>query len=150
MSFKVTIGRFSNIPVSFKYPLLSSDQNWQLIESFIPFKKWIGKWDEQAQLLEETVMFHGIEIEDFNLFGSRIGFLKFRLDARYKEDGVRLPGIVFMRGDAVAILLVLHSPGNDDPYVVMVQQPRIPFASLGFLELPGTLIPLFKQILTIL
>lgn len=142
MSYKISIGRFKNIPVTFKYPSIETESNWELIQRFTPFQKWIKKWEDQEQLLEETAKFHGIEIEDLNLFRpNRIGFLKFRLDARWKEDGAKMPGIVFMRGDAVAVLLVLHSEaGADEPFVVMVQQPRIPVASMAFLELPAGMV----------
>ncbi|KAJ3275032.1 hypothetical protein HDV01_001538 [Terramyces sp. JEL0728] len=75
-----------------------------------------------------------IVIQDMDFFGPRIGFIKFKVDMAWL-DGTPLPGIVFCRGDAVAILVILKSP--DMEKVVMVQQPRVPIGSMGFLELPA-------------
>lgn len=127
------IGRF-NIKVTFKYPI--NQQYWPLIEQFIPFQNWVAKW-ENAQL--EHVTFQGLEIEDISFFGNnKIGFLKFKLDARW-SDGKPLPGIVFMRGDAVAVLLILTDDASNK-FVLLVKQPRVPVSSMDFLELPAGMV----------
>ncbi len=72
-------------------------------------------------------------------FGPRIGFLKFKLDARWVSDGSSLPGIVFMRGNAVAVLVLLRPEEglDEEPLIVMVRQPRIPAATLDSWEMPA-------------
>ncbi|XP_024029045.1 subtilisin-like protease SBT1.8 [Morus notabilis] len=54
------------------------------------------------------------------MFGKRIGFLKFKADIFDKETGKKVPGIVFARGPAVAILILLESEG--ETYAVLTEQ----------------------------
>ncbi|GAB2209837.1 hypothetical protein Droror1_Dr00027062, partial [Drosera rotundifolia] len=53
-------------------------------------------------------------------FGKRVGFLKFKADIIDKETGHKVPGIVFARGPAVAILILLESEG--ETYAVLTEQ----------------------------
>ena len=134
---KINLGRVSNIPVTFKYAI--NQQHWDLIVKFIPFQNWTSTWS-LPELQTDKVKIKSLEIEDISFFGERIGFLKFRLDARWKSDDKPIPGIVFMRGDAVAVLIVIKERNSDNSQVVMVQQPRIPVPSLDFLELPAGMV----------
>lgn len=66
--------------------------------------------------------------------------------------GEKLPGSVFLRGPSVAMLVMLipddvapspvgqHREGEEDRYVVLTVQPRIPAASLAFVELPAGMV----------
>ena len=71
----------------------------------------------------------------------RLGFLK--LQAEIKNDhGGWLPGAVFMRGGAVAMLLILQpddvpADSEKDKHVLMTIQPRIAAGSLSFAEIPA-------------
>ena len=86
-----------------------------------------------------------INIQSVDWFGSgekkRLGFLK--LQAEIKNDNSEwLPGAVFMRGGAVAMLLILQPddvPANEerDKHVLMTIQPQIAAGSLSFAELPA-------------
>jgi hypothetical protein len=72
-----------------------------------------------------------------------IGF--FKLHAVISNNkGERLPGIVFLRGPAVAMLVMLipdDAPkGSDERYVVMTVQPRVPGCSLEFVEIPAGMV----------
>ncbi|TVY15250.1 Nudix hydrolase 14-like protein [Lachnellula arida] len=69
----------------------------------------------------------------------RIGFVKFLADVRNEQnEDDYLPGIVFLRGGSVAILMILQPTGSEhERYVVMVDQARIPAATLSFLEIPA-------------
>nr|KAJ3421366.1 hypothetical protein HK105_003757 [Polyrhizophydium stewartii] len=82
------------------------------------------------------------------MFGRRIGFVKFTAGIRWAEDGKPLPGIVFCRGGAVAVLLIVRPSdaaaavadqgGNDDDsWVVLTVQPRLPVALLEDPALPA-------------
>ncbi|XP_020243698.1 nudix hydrolase 14, chloroplastic isoform X2 [Asparagus officinalis] len=68
------------------------------------------------------------------MFGRRVGFLKFKADMLEKETGTKLPGIVFARGPAVAVLIFLESGG--ETYVVLTEQARVPVGK-SILELPA-------------
>lgn len=73
------------------------------------------------------------------MFGKRIGFLKLTADVS-NADHKQLPGVIFLRGPAVAMLVVLipdDAPSDDEAYVLLTVQPRIATGSLGFVELPA-------------
>ncbi|CAA6656242.1 unnamed protein product [Spirodela intermedia] len=75
-----------------------------------------------------------IHIQGIDMFGSNVGFLKFKADVLDNETGKKVPGIVFSRGPAVAVLILLKSSGED--YVVLTEQARVPVGRL-ILELPA-------------
>lgn len=87
-----------------------------------------------------------ITIESYSTFkANNIGFLKLNANVSTESNGSRLPGITFLRGPAVAMLVVL-TPDDvaagqlDEAYVLLTVQPRIPAGSLGFVELPAGMI----------
>ncbi|KAF3766199.1 hypothetical protein M406DRAFT_346216 [Cryphonectria parasitica EP155] len=94
-----------------------------------------------------------IEIQSVDRFPPMniIGFIK--LNARIERDHMpdddtpgqqaprvpkTLPGIAFLRGGSVAMLMILKPrDSRDERYVVLTEQPRIPSGSLRFLEIPA-------------
>jgi ADP-sugar diphosphatase len=70
-----------------------------------------------------------INLTDVDFFGSssnpeKLGFLKFKCDV-YTKLGEPLDGIVFLRGDCGAVLIVVTDEyGNEN--VMLTEQPRIP------------------------
>lgn len=88
---------------------------------------------------------HEITVQSVDWFGSgdkkRLGFVKFQAQIT-NDNGEHLPGAVFMRGGAVAMLLVLQPddvPETDESekYVLLTVQPRIAAGSLAFPEIPA-------------
>ncbi|XP_010248024.1 PREDICTED: nudix hydrolase 14, chloroplastic isoform X2 [Nelumbo nucifera] len=73
-------------------------------------------------------------IQGVDMFGKRVGFLKFKADILDKETGKKIPGIVFSRGPAVAVLILLESEG--ETYAVLTEQARVPVGKF-ILELPA-------------
>ncbi|XP_059644817.1 nudix hydrolase 14, chloroplastic isoform X2 [Cornus florida] len=73
-------------------------------------------------------------IQGVDMFGKHVGFLKFKADVIDKETGNKVPGIVFARGPAVAVLILLDSEG--ETYAVLTEQARVPVGRL-ILELPA-------------
>jgi ADP-sugar diphosphatase len=70
-----------------------------------------------------------INLTDVDWFGSslnpeKLGFLKFKCDV-YSKLGEPLDGIVFLRGDCGAVLIVVTDEFGKD-YVLLTEQPRIP------------------------
>lgn len=121
-----------NIPLKLRNDL---QQYLPQILDFKPFKTWQSNITAN---FNDEVEIKQIEIQDIDFFGSRIGFLKFKVDACW-NDGTKLPGIVFSRGNSVAVFLVLNT-GESDPWIVMVKQPRVPIGEMEFMELPGVII----------
>lgn len=70
-----------------------------------------------------------INLTDVDWFGSssnpdKLGFLKFKCDV-YTKLGEPLDGIVFLRGDCGAVLIIVTDE-NGEEYVLLTEQPRIP------------------------
>lgn len=75
-----------------------------------------------------------VHIQSVDMFGPKIGFIKFKADITDKS-GKFIPGIVFMRGGAVGMLLVLNCEGKK--YTVLTVQPRIATGRFDFVEIPA-------------
>jgi ADP-sugar diphosphatase len=91
-----------------------------------PFVNWVSTLDPGLDVSE--IKIHGVDY-----FGKRIGFLK--LEAVTKCNGDPVPGIIFMRGGAVSILLILYT--LEDSWVVCTRQARVPIGKTNFLEVPA-------------
>ncbi|KAJ2616333.1 hypothetical protein H4S08_000827 [Coemansia sp. RSA 1365] len=106
---------------------------------------------DQADVSHTRVVVNKISIQSVDEFRSgKIGFLKFVADATHYPEKKRVPGVVFLRGGAVAILLILRTPSSlvhqqkqpvpsfkDTDYVVLTEQPRLAVPDFGLCELPA-------------
>ncbi|KAJ0103927.1 hypothetical protein J7T55_004253 [Diaporthe amygdali] len=142
---------YNNVPVTAQG--LEKDQltNWP------PFKNWISTLSHSLSLQSQpSHPFHNnpyhlkdVTIESYSLFrGKSIGFAKLNANVSTADGNSSLPGIIFLRGPAVAMLVVLipddvqptSADALDEAYVLLTVQPRIPTGSLGFVELPAGMI----------
>ncbi|ONK79966.1 uncharacterized protein A4U43_C01F12340 [Asparagus officinalis] len=99
------------------------------------FNQWLQNLQSETGLLAQGKMcLRQVQIQGVDMFGRRVGFLKFKADMLEKETGTKLPGIVFARGPAVAVLIFLESGG--ETYVVLTEQARVPVGK-SILELPA-------------
>ncbi|ORX70990.1 hypothetical protein DL89DRAFT_210142, partial [Linderina pennispora] len=110
---------------------------------FPPFQSWLKSLDDQ--LCSSTISVSKVRIQGIDLFGSgKIGFIKFVADAQH-ATGQRVPGIVFMRGGSVSMLIILRTekgprvPSFQDhsSYVLLTEQARMPVANFQMRELPA-------------
>lgn len=100
-----------------------------LISSFAPFKDWVNN-------LDKNLIVNSIHFQSLDKFGSsRVGFLKFKADIVRADTNTRVPGIVFMRGGAVAVLVVINCKGKK--YSVVTKQSRVPIGAFEFTEIPA-------------
>ncbi|XP_020978151.1 nudix hydrolase 14, chloroplastic-like [Arachis ipaensis] len=94
------------------------------------FKQWLHNLQSEIGILADgTLALRQVLIQGVDMFGKRIGFLKFKADI-YKP----VPGIVFARGPAVTMLILLESDG--ETYAVLTKQARVPTGRI-ILELPA-------------
>eukprot|EP00842_Homolaphlyctis_polyrhiza_P004132 jgi/Hompol1/471/HPOL_002502-RA len=144
-SLVVQLGRIS-VPLTAKHAIL--EPALPAVLSFVPFQNWTRQLASQLERssVGERIKVHSIQVSDIDYFGKRIGFVKFAADIRWIDDGQPLPGIVFCRGGAVAVLLIVRPTGaakaseassSDDAYVVLTVQPRLPIAALEEAALPA-------------
>ena len=86
-----------------------------------------------------TMVAAQIELQSVDMFGSRIGFIKFKANAMLNIGGdegqIAVPGIVFMRGGAVAVLVILECEGKE--YTILTYQARVPVACSAVPEIPA-------------
>ncbi|KAL2277626.1 hypothetical protein FJTKL_15306 [Diaporthe vaccinii] len=142
---------YNNVPVR------AQDLERDQLTQWPPFKNWISTLSHSLSLQSHASHpFHSnpyqlkdITIKSYTLFkANNIGFLKLSADVSTADAKSRLPGTIFLRGPAVAMLVVLIpddvQPANadalDEAYVLLTVQPRIPTGSLGFVELPAGMI----------
>ncbi|XP_047327685.1 nudix hydrolase 14, chloroplastic [Impatiens glandulifera] len=99
------------------------------------FKQWLKNMQTETGILANGNMsLKQVLIQGVDMFGNRIGFFKFKADVIDKQTGAKVPGIVFARGPAVAVLILLESDGQT--YAVLTEQVRVPVGRL-ILELPA-------------
>ncbi|CBI34787.3 unnamed protein product, partial [Vitis vinifera] len=115
-------------------PGISASEFRKAIDSSL-FKQWLKNMQSEAGVLSNGAMsLERVLIQGVDMFGNRIGFLKFKADILDKETGKKVPGIVFARGPAVAVLILLDSEG--EIYTVLTEQVRVPVGK-RILELPA-------------
>ncbi|KAI0397679.1 hypothetical protein F5Y17DRAFT_320423 [Xylariaceae sp. FL0594] len=138
---------------------LPADFTKEQLDSFSPFRKWLDTLTHSLSLQHKNPQhpFHAdpyalqsIEIQSVDMWGARVGFLKLKADIR-NGAGEHLGGSVFLRGPAVAMLVMLipddapttttaGEEAEEERYVVLTKQPRVPAGSLDFTELPAGMV----------
>ncbi|KAJ5908105.1 hypothetical protein N7495_000787 [Penicillium taxi] len=146
---KATMSTFT-IPGSEIRVNSTSDLTQDELLLFPAFKIWMSTL-QHSLARQKTVSheFHQnpyilrqIDIQSTDRFGGgRLGFVKLKADVS-NSLGEKLPGIVFLRGGSVGMLLILqpdHLPAEHDhgKRAILTVQPRIPAGSLAFSEIPA-------------
>lgn len=108
--------------------------NLQLVLDAQVFKDWIEAVDN-----DPILFINGVEVQSVDMFGPRVGFIKFKANAVINiggdEGAVMVPGIVFMRGGAVGVLVILECDGRE--YTILTYQARVPVGSHNVPEIPA-------------
>lgn len=113
--------------------------NLPLVLESTVFKDWVKAVDKDPKLFIISVHIQGVD-----MFGPRIGFIKFKARAQLDlggEEGengngmIEVPGIVFMRGGAVGVLVILECDGVD--YTILTHQARVPCGVSDLPEIPA-------------
>ena len=141
-----------------RVPLVSSSS------SSSPHNDATANQTQQKQQQEEyqQLQLHSVELQSIDMFGPRrVGFIKLQSHVTLAtvsvnpEDGSEtvvqqesqpLPGICFLRGSAVSILVALFCSNNDNDtehqkvYSLLVEQPRVPIGQVACWELPAGMV----------
>jgi hypothetical protein len=100
----------ATVPVTGPSPLTKPDGSTvdvvALAIASAPFQQWLAAVEAKGP----SMSVKAITVQGVDMFGPRVGFCKFKADVEL--DGTFVPGIVFMRGGAVAILVVLVNEGE--------------------------------------
>jgi ADP-sugar diphosphatase len=88
--------------------------------------------------LDPSLDLQSVELQSVDRFSTgRIGFIK--LKSTTLRNGVPVPGIVQLRGGAVALLLQIRDSETGDLWTVLTRQPRVPTGRL-LLEIPAGMV----------
>ena len=111
-----------------------SGQDAGLAVNSVQFQDWASQIDSRFNI--RSVEFQSVDVGNHRR-KPLVRFIKFRADV-VDAFGKPLPGIVFMRGGSVAILVILECEGEE--YTILTIQPRFPSGNFAFPEIPaGTL-----------
>jgi hypothetical protein len=112
-----------DIKIIAEYPHLSA--KLPVITAAPKFVEWIKKFRDQNQICLKE--FH---ITDVDFFGpvnpDRLGFVKGYGVAKDAVTGDSIPAIAFIRGGAIAVLIMVTVRETGEKYVLMCQQLRFP------------------------
>ncbi|KAG0223646.1 hypothetical protein BGW41_005439 [Actinomortierella wolfii] len=140
----LTIGARS-IPLVAAHEKIALDQ----VAEFKPLQDWAKKLAQEEKAFDSSsnansripVRVNEVQVKNVDYFGKRVGFVNLHVDADIVETGQKAPGYIFMRGGAVAVLLIIRSKepasGTTKEFVVMVNQARLAIPSFSFPELPA-------------
>ena len=117
--------RGQRIPVSYLSSICRETAQ-RALESNL-FKTWVARCEKEKD--GKRIDVHSVEIQHVDLFGSRVGFVKINADSSLVDGRTkytsRLPGICFLRGGSVAVLLALICEELDgEVFSLLVDQPR--------------------------
>lgn len=132
-SREVTIND-NKVPIKVFNPSLPDD----LVTKALNSRKFTD-WLEKVNLKDHT--FESIEIRDVFMFGPTVGFimLNCKVLPTHVPEGhqlIPIPGYVFLRGDAVVILVIIIEKETNRRYVLLTDQYRLPFGD-SIIECPA-------------
>tara|TARA_B110000037_G_C17020535_1_gene465134 strand:- start:256 stop:1047 length:792 start_codon:yes stop_codon:yes gene_type:complete len=114
-------------------PVLSTDNDIILQLPIIiqapKFKTWVTNLD--VNLLDiESIKINNVKwfCRTQDISPSKLGFLYLELIAKDKRTNTPIPGIVFLRGNSVAVLILVKIDNID--YVITTKQMRVPIGKL--------------------
>jgi len=97
------------------------------------FLRWLEAFDHKHMQLK-TVVVQSVDFFD----DGKVIFAKFEADVVDRKTGKSIPGIVFLRGDAVTVLtLVVCDEEPDKLYVALTEQARVAVGEYKFLASPA-------------
>ena len=111
----------------------------KVVESFSQPNSKFNKW--YFKCIDNEINIKSIKIDAVTMFGPNIGFLYLTADSNViknkdTKETQQLPGVTFIRGDAVCCLFVIKNTTNDTYNMVLVEQARVPI-SQRCLETPA-------------
>lgn len=118
---------FRGEPIPVSHPSLSREVALKALESE-PFLTWLERCSTRSKN-DKQLELQAIELQSVDMFGKRVGFIKLKSicklrDANGKLYEQALPGICFLRGNGVSILVALCCNDENTTYSLLVDQPR--------------------------
>jgi 8-oxo-dGTP pyrophosphatase MutT (NUDIX family) len=136
----------TGMPITFSSGITEDVVN-KVVESFsLPNSKF-NKW--YFKCMDNDINIKSVKIDAVTMFGPNIGFLYLTADSsviknKDTEEMQELPGVTFIRGDAVCCLFVIKNTTYDTYNMVLVEQARVPISE-RCLETPAGMLDGSKQ-----
>jgi ADP-sugar diphosphatase len=111
-------------------PEIKSELSPELVSAALDSQK-MKTWIENCNDSDFNV--NSVEIQSVDMFGKNVGFVKFKAEVTCRGNPV--PGIVFMRGASVAVLIILSC--NGERYILCTKQARFPICDSRYIEIPA-------------
>ncbi len=96
------------------------------------FKDW-------CEAVDPEFIIKSILVQSVDMFGPRVGFIKFKAQVSDKE-GTVVPSIVFMRGASVAVLFVIRCDEDGELFTILTVQARFPTGKHAFHDIPAGMV----------
>lgn len=111
----------------------------KVVESFSQPNSKFNNW--YFKCIANNINIRSVKIDAVTMFGPNIGFIYLTADSsviknKDTEEMQQLPGVTFIRGDAVCCLFVIKNTTDDTYNMVLVEQARVPI-SQRCLETPA-------------
>jgi ADP-sugar diphosphatase len=116
-----------DVPISFLNP--DEEKHFDKLKEMKAFVDW-------STNLEKEFILKKIIVQSIDMFGPRVGFVKFKGEVT-DASGNKIPEIVFMRGGAVGMMILIVCEEDRKQYTVLTVQPRFPVGKFSFPELPA-------------
>lgn len=130
-------------------PKLPANLTSAQLLSFKPYTSWLSSLTSSlSQQQQPSHPFHSdpyilrsLTVSHADFFGQRIGFLNVTASLT-NSAGESLPGMAFLRGGSVAVLVILQEEegGEGEEWALLTVQPRVPAGALEFVELPAGMV----------
>jgi ADP-sugar diphosphatase len=92
------------------------------------FKYWVS-------IQDPAFIYHNVNVDAVTMFGPNPGLIHITTDVTF--NGLRSKRVVFIRGGAVGILMLLKSKQTKQNYVLYVRQPRNAVGARDLIEVPA-------------
>jgi len=110
----------NGVTVPVEYPQNSQKQSIEFILAAPKVKAYFENINPKHILVSKVTIFHHF------MFGPHLGFVFMNLAATDKLTGKPLPGVVFLRGDAVACLTLVQNIETGEISMLLLEQSRVP------------------------
>ena len=110
----------NGVTVPVEYPQNSQKQSIEFILAAPKVAAYFAKINPTHIVVSKVVIFHHF------MFGPHLGFVFMNVVSTDKATGKALPGVVFLRGDAVACLTLVKNIETSELFMVLLEQSRVP------------------------
>ena len=110
----------NGVEVPVEYPQNSQKQSIEFILAAPKVKDYFSNINPKHIVVSKVTIFHHF------MFGPHVGFVFMNVVSTDKSTGKGLPGVVFLRGDAVACLTLVQNVETKEMLMVLLEQSRVP------------------------